>query len=351
MSMKKQWDQLALFGANHKYMDDTLFKWVIMQSLPQSWNQFTNPYVQGRLDMADKDPNKCISGQQLVGIIYHEYNLNKSQKKKEAASYKKNDKANTPLLDRISGPLTGQKGLISNNNMNSNNKITCKHCGQDNYPLKKCRFLSKSKCPECDLFYDGDKCPDILSGGTVIKHPWKGKDKDNESSATKKKKQSHNADNSAQTAQSNVAIPVTGKFVAFTGDEEADASDDEVFDCHVNKYASLSKYTNCFYDWLADSGLTIHITSRHEAFNTYEDIIYTLVLGVGGIQMFAVGRGTVYLLSKCNGQVHMLQLNNVLHVPSTKTIYWHSDVGKTKLDKRLSLIMAKSSYLWRIEQS
>ena len=34
MSMKKQWDQLALFGANHKYMDNALFKWVVAQSLP-----------------------------------------------------------------------------------------------------------------------------------------------------------------------------------------------------------------------------------------------------------------------------------------------------------------------------
>ena len=97
--------------------------------------------------MADKDLNKCISGQQLVGIIHHEYNMNESQKKKEAVSHKKNDKANTPLLDRISGPLTGKKGLSSNNNIDSNNKMSCKHCGQDNHPLKKCHFLSKVNAP------------------------------------------------------------------------------------------------------------------------------------------------------------------------------------------------------------
>jgi len=45
MNMKKLWDQLALFGANHKYMDDALFKLVLAQSLPRSWNDFTNQYV------------------------------------------------------------------------------------------------------------------------------------------------------------------------------------------------------------------------------------------------------------------------------------------------------------------
>jgi len=47
MNLKKQWDQLTLFGENNRLMDDALFKQVIAQSLPQSWNQFTNPYVQG----------------------------------------------------------------------------------------------------------------------------------------------------------------------------------------------------------------------------------------------------------------------------------------------------------------
>jgi len=61
----------------------------------------------------------------------------------------------------------------------------------------------------------------------------------------KKKKQLHNMDNSVQTAQSNVAIPVPRKFVAFTGDEKADASDDKAFDCCIDNYASLSKYTDC----------------------------------------------------------------------------------------------------------
>jgi len=317
MNLKKQWDQLALFGENNRLMDDALFKRVIAQSLPRSWNQFTNPYVRGRVDEADRDPTTRVTGQQLVGFIKHEYNMIESQKKKEAASHKKNDKANTPLLDRISGPSTGKKGSSSNSNSNSNNKKTCKHCGRDNHILKQCRFLGKSKCPECELFHDGDKCPDIPSG-SGSKRPWKGKDKDTDTSANKKKKQSHSADDNAQTAQSNVAVPVPGRFVSFTGDDEADASDDEMFDRRVDSYASSSKYTDRFYDWLADSGSTVHITSRRDAFDTYEDITRLPISGVGGIKTHAIGKGTIYLHSECDGNTHTLQLNNVLHVPSNQ---------------------------------
>jgi len=190
-----------------------------------------------------------------------------SQRKKEVASQKKNDKTNTPLIDRISSTPSGKKGLSSNTNTNSNKKA-CKHCGKDNHVLDQCHFLGKSKCPDCKLFHNSKKCPDISSGNSR-KRPWKGKDKDDDSSANKKKKQSHNVDDSSDKAQSNVVIPVTGKFVSFTGDEEADASDDKDFDHCVNNYTSLSKYTDRFYDWLADSGSMVHITSRREAFNTY----------------------------------------------------------------------------------
>jgi len=238
-----------------------------------------------------------------------------SQKKKEVASHKKNDKANTPLLDRISGPLTGKKGSLSNSNLNSNNKKTCKHCRRDNHILKQCCFLGKSKCPECKLFHNGDKCPDILSS-SGSKCPWKGKDKDIDTSANKKKKQSHSADDNTQTTQSNIAVPVPGRFVSFTGDDEADASDDEMFDCQINSYASSSKYTDRLYDWLADSGLTVHITSRCNAFNTYEDITRLPISGVRGIKTHTIRKGTIYLHSECDGNMHTLQLNNVLHVPS-----------------------------------
>ena len=216
------------------------------------------------------------------------------------AGQKKNGKNSTStsilLTDCISGPAPEKKALGSGLS-NLNRKLHCYHYGRDNHKLSKCCYLSESKCADCRQFYDGEKCWEPPSGGS--KHPWKGKDSN--TSTNKKRKESHNVDDSAQTAQSNVAIPVTGSLVSFTANEEADASDDKEFDCHVNKYVGLSKYTDRIYDWLADSGLTIHIINRHDAFDTYDPISKTKVTDVGEIEAFVVGTGTIYLHSKCDG--------------------------------------------------
>jgi len=79
--LKRQWDKLALFSEHNKLMSDAFFKCIIMQSLPRSWNVFTNPYVQGHVDKSDKDPNKHVDSQQLIGLIKQEYKMIKSQKK------------------------------------------------------------------------------------------------------------------------------------------------------------------------------------------------------------------------------------------------------------------------------
>ena len=43
--LKKNWDKLTLFSDHNKLMGDAFFKRVIAQSLPRSWNAFTNPFV------------------------------------------------------------------------------------------------------------------------------------------------------------------------------------------------------------------------------------------------------------------------------------------------------------------
>ena len=36
---------------------------------------------------------------------------------------------------------------------------------------------------------------------------------------------------------------------------------------------------------------------------------------MGGVQSFAIARGTVFLQAECDGTLHTLQLHNVLHIP------------------------------------
>ena len=51
----------------------------------------------------------------------------------------------------------------------------------------------------------------------------------------------------------------------------------------------------------------------------YESLPNTTVAGVGGTRVGVVGRGTIYLCSECDDKVHMLQLNDVFHIPETES--------------------------------
>jgi hypothetical protein len=72
-----------------------------------------------------------------------------------------------------------------------------------------------------------------------------------------------------------------------------------------------------FYDWMADSATSSHVTHQHEAFTTYTPITNKLVTCVGGKEAIIAGQGTVELISTCKGQSYTLLLENVLHVPGT----------------------------------
>src|ERR1700730_12380286 len=73
-----------------------------------------------------------------------------------------------------------------------------------------------------------------------------------------------------------------------------------------------------YYDWVADNATSSHITLNRDYFDTYTKIQESTVTGVGGKTATAIGRGTVTLISKCNGIDWTLKLENVLHVPGQK---------------------------------
>jgi hypothetical protein len=56
-----------------------------------------------------------------------------------------------------------------------------------------------------------------------------------------------------------------------------------------------------FYDWLADSATTSHITHQWEAFTSYTPLGNSPITGVGGKKVLIAGRGTIELDSICNG--------------------------------------------------
>jgi len=70
-----------------------------------------------------------------------------------------------------------------------------------------------------------------------------------------------------------------------------------------------------YYDWLADSAMTSHITHQCNTFTTYTFMGNRTVMGVGGREVMIQGRGTIEVVLMCKECDYILLLENVLHVP------------------------------------
>jgi hypothetical protein len=75
-----------------------------------------------------------------------------------------------------------------------------------------------------------------------------------------------------------------------------------------------------YYDWLADSTTTAHVTNQREAFTTYEPANDATIAGVGNSKTMIEGCGTILLESHQSGQTFVLHLENVLYIPTN----WNS---------------------------
>jgi len=297
------------------------------------------------MDEADKDLKKRVNSQKLIRMIRQEYDLIKSQKKQDMKAQKQSDKNNSSLANRMSDSSGKRRQGASNGSSSLREKLHCNHCRRDNHKKKDCRYLNQKKCTECDCFHKGDKCWVPQSSGS--KRPWKGKDKEGESS-NKKQKQSHSAEDSAEVNNASIhgafvsllAVSITGTDVNTGEDEKI-----EIY-CHEKDpkcvdfvYSSVttsltdSQNEDCF-EWIADSASTVHVTNRHDAFETYFPVPDITVTGIGGVQAFAVGKGTVYLYSECDGSVNTIRLSNVLHIPCNNNnlfsvLLWENAPGRS----------------------
>jgi hypothetical protein len=109
--------------------------------------------------------------------------------------------------------------------------------------------------------------------------------------------------------QSNVIEEV----IAFNVEEELHNFDTFDTTCNIGENDDRLIY----YDWLADTATTAHVTHQREAPVTYTPVGDQNVTGVGGPAKIA-GRGTIELISMCKGQEYILRLEDVVHVPGTR---------------------------------
>jgi len=322
-------------------MGDAFFKRIIAQSLPRSWNAFTNPYVQGHVDETDKDPNKHVDSQRLIGLIKQEYEMIESQKKRDAKAQKQSEKNNSSLANRLSESSNNKKASTSNGSSNLRAKKHCKHCGRDNHYKSECRFKDMTKCSDCERFHKGDKCWEPPTGS---KRPWKGKGKESEASSNKKKKEAHSTEDNEQANNAMIHGAFVSLFAATIAEADVDTGEDSDSDRdrHQNECVNVAstsvvgslKYTNDdLYVWVADSASTVHVMNRCDAFVTYNPVPKIPVTGVGGVKAFAIAQGTVNLYSECDGMMHMLMLKNILHILNNmnnllSVIRWEDVLGR-----------------------
>jgi len=139
----------------------------------------------------------------------------------------------------------------------------------------------------------------------------------------------------------------------------ADTADNDDMDTDTNTYND-AKYHNfehvpsstemdlrlIYYDWLADTGATSHITHWCDAFTTYKRIPEVPISGVGKLKAHAVGIGNVKLISEYNGHTYVLELQNVLHVPDNRNNLmslgqWETDGQSLNACDRELLLLTK----------
>ncbi len=76
--------------------------------------------------------------------------------------------------------------------------------------------------------------------------------------------------------------------------------------------------TLIYYDCLADSATTSHISNCCKAFTKFNPTHKTKVGGISGIQTCAKGHRTIELKPVCEGHKYTLTLNDVLYIPGNK---------------------------------
>ena len=85
-----------------------------------------------------------------------------------------------------------------------------------------------------------------------------------------------------------------------------------------NNMSSAEFDQGCMYEWMADSGASLHITYWYDTFTKYQHIVGTPISVAGGLKMSRIGMRDLILRSECNGISFILKLHNVLYIPSNK---------------------------------
>ena len=146
--IKEGHEHINMMGDPCFYILDIMFKILICQSLPSTWDNFTDAYI-GSQTFNHEDPRRSINSQNFIGILKTEYNRRVGRKLEssqgnvtpqvnQTRAYKR------PLLSRISQPPHA-------NNNTSSPSAFCKLCRKPGHFTNDCTHFEK-KCTNCNQF-------------------------------------------------------------------------------------------------------------------------------------------------------------------------------------------------------
>ena len=299
------------------HLPDVLFKTIISNWLPCSWCSFVEPYMGNTKNANDPDPKHHIQPNTFIGILHEEYKIQKENDRREngnSNSGGENGNQNIVSQANIANDQNNTGSLGSRISGWTNPRAWCDICNMKGHWTSKCYKRHQNRCYNCGS--EGHLARDCKRKNGS----WRGKNKGNK--YRDKEKWKGKAKHKEKAEEMNlvdeevvfvmVENPKEGEIELSIGDEEHNFDTYQACNHKVND--------NCliYYNWLADNTTSSHIASEREHFESYTKIQKSTVTGVCGKKATVIGRGTVILISNCNGINWKLKLENVLHVPGQK---------------------------------
>jgi len=204
-------------------------------------------------------------------------------------------------------------GVSDVDDKRDSDKLYCKRCKNFGHWTDNCHTWGKDQCTHCSKYnHASDDCY-FKDKPKLIK---KEKKKEN---SRKRAKNEVNEANTAESDHSYAAIEEVGKTTSrgITFDSSKSGQYFNFDNKDVANY-SINDESTLYYDWLADSATTSHITNRRDIFITYEPIQDTPITGIGDLQAQAEGRGDVNVYALYNGIRYPICLCSILYVPRNR---------------------------------
>jgi hypothetical protein len=168
-----------------------------------------------------------------------------------------------------------------------NQQLYGNHCQCPGHWTSKCCKFTGNKCFNCGKY--GHRAKDCHAKMGKKKYKGKKKDKANEKWGDRR------TDNQSNVVDEHITF-IINKM-----------TEEEMYNF---KSYDVTRTDNdermIFYDWLADSTTSSHVSAQRDAFITYTPLINSTATGVGSEEARITSHGTVQLLSECNGNKHVL---------------------------------------------